>query len=78
MLVTGDLVKMPSNVKLVKAKDEQKMELAVLQDFKFTEEPQLAVFIKYRNDCDCVVYTNGDNWIVNTGYLRIVEGQSVN
>ena len=73
MLVIGDLVRMPSNVKLVKAEDEQSMELAVLHDFRLTRTPQLAVFIKYRNQGDCVVYTNGDNWIVNKEHLRIVE-----
>jgi hypothetical protein len=73
MFVTGDLVRMPSNVRLIKTEDEQKMELAVLHEFRLTKEPQLAVFIKFRNQGDCVVYTNGDNWIVNSDYLRIVE-----
>ena len=68
MFCVGDLVRIPSNVKMFKNDS-----LKVINDFKLTDEPQMAIFIKYSNDGSCFVNTDGEQWCVDINKIRMVD-----
>jgi hypothetical protein len=68
MYCVGDLVRIPSNVKMFKNDS-----LKVINDFKLTNEPQMAIFIKYLNDGSCFVNSDGEQWCVDIDKIRMVD-----
>jgi len=68
MFCVGDLVRIPSNVKMFKNDS-----LKVIEDFKLTDVPQMAIFIKYSNDGSCLVNTDGEQWSVDIDKIRIMD-----
>jgi len=68
---TGDLISIPSDVKLIKESNEDD----IVEDYKFTNKPELGIFIKYTQTGKCLINTNGDKWSIDPYGLRIYEGK---
>tara|TARA_Y100000593_G_C4032260_1_gene201033 strand:+ start:32 stop:289 length:258 start_codon:yes stop_codon:yes gene_type:complete len=69
MFCTGDLIKIPSNVKMMKeSKDQQ-----YVKSFKVTERPKIGIFVKYLEYGKCMIDSDGEKWSVDTNYLRMCE-----
>mgnify|MGYP003134213655 FL=1 len=69
MFCVGDLIRIPSNVRMTK----QGEQLKVITDYKMTKKPELGIFISYTNQGDCVVSSEGEKWLVRPDVIRIAE-----
>ena len=70
MFCPGDLVRIPSNVELIK---KPKSELNLIEKVTYTRKPTLAIFIEYTSSGDCIVNTDGTNWHCSMQSIRIAE-----
>ena len=69
MFCIGVLIRIASNVRLTKEADE----LKIITDFKLTKKPEYGIFVKYKNNGDCIINSQGQNWTVKSNMIRIVE-----
>ncbi len=68
MFCPGDLVRVPSNVELFKIGN-----MDMVNNFKVTNKPEFGIFIKYKNDKNCIINTGGEDWVVSLEFIRIME-----
>tara|TARA_Y100000310_G_C20058825_1_gene524011 strand:+ start:183 stop:425 length:243 start_codon:yes stop_codon:yes gene_type:complete len=68
MFCPGDLIRVPSNVGLVKLDH-----LNIIDRYKVTEKPKMGIFVKYKDVRECIINTDGENWVVPLEYIRIME-----
>ncbi len=69
MFCVGDLIRIPSNVRMTK----QGEQLKVITDYRMTKKPELGIFISYTNQGDCLVSSEGENWLVRPEVIRMAE-----
>ena len=75
MFCPGDLIRVPSNVGLVRFDH-----LNIINKYKITEKPKMAIFVKYKDGRECVINADGENWVVPLESIRIMEndGDKIN
>ena len=71
MFCPGDLVRVPSNVELIKTDHAN-----IIDRFKITESPKMGIFVKYKDNAECVINTDGENWVVSLEFIRMMENKS--
>ena len=69
MFCAGDLIRIPSQVTLYKTSQIQNF----VPEYKVTQEPALALFIKHIDSKISMINKQGESWFVKTNYLRIYE-----
>jgi hypothetical protein len=67
MFCTGDLVRIPSHVGLFK------MSNGTFDHYEKTKKPRMGIFLNYQNKDECVVYLDGQNWLVEAHSIRMME-----
>ena len=70
MLIKGDLIRIPAGTCVIK---NDPSHLSVIHKYKFTEQPELAIFISYEGGEDAKVFLNNDYWIVNHKQINYVR-----
>lgn len=68
MFCTGDLIRLPSQVGLYKIGEG-----SMVDNFQKTKEPKMGIFVNYQNYHECVVNVDGQNWLVETISIRMLE-----
>ena len=71
MFLPGDLIRVPSNVELIKINN-----MNFPSHFRITTKPKMAIFVKYRDEGECVINADGENWIAPIQSIRIMENES--
>ena len=71
MFCPGDLIRDPTNVGLVRVDNRN-----LIDGFKTTQSPKMGIFVKYRDKEECVINTDGENWIVSLKSIRIMENRN--
>ena len=70
MFCAGDLIRVPSNVSLISLDYRD-----LIEKYKVTRSPKMGIFIKYKDTDQCVINTDGENWVVSVDYIRIMENR---
>ena len=67
MFCAGDLIRVPSQVGLYK------MGNGMVDYFQKTKEPKMGIFMNYENKHECIVNVDGQNWLVELQFIRMLE-----
>jgi len=68
MFCSGDLIRVPSQVGIYKISKG-----SLIDYFQKTNKPKLGIFISYQNSKECVINIDGQNWLVETQFIRMLE-----
>ena len=68
MFCSGDLIRVPSQVGIYKITNG-----SLVDYFQKTQKPKFGIFIGYENSKECIVNLDGQNWLVETQFIRMLE-----
>ncbi len=71
MFTPGDLIRVPSNISLFTTDCKD-----LIEKFKVTQSPKVGIFVRYRQSNQCIINTDGENWIVPLKHVRIMENNN--
>ena len=68
MLSRGDLIRIPANTCII----QERNELAIIDNYKYTTKPKIGIFIKYERDQEVTIFFENEFWIVKDKDIRYV------
>lgn len=72
MLSKGDLVRIPANTCIIQIQNE----LALIERYRYTEKPEIGIFIKYDTGMDAMVFVKNEYCLIHTKDINYISEKS--